>query len=248
MSTLGRMAGRGPATYPGGVEDDVGWKRLMAVAAGLLLSAACDATGSLVEGGTGDTGDTGISTVTTQTHDATQVGSEGFWGCPIERIDPLDPASQAPGFTEPVGTAVGAHLGAWTLQVTDAATATTGGGTLTLEAGTSWRWVDVADDTGCVDHAMVDVTAELSRDGQPPVELVGKVVVRPDGEGGVVATADRALAEGAWGVGTTGGTLFRLEGSLGTAALSATTAYADCPVSEPHCPSAAVLAALAGSR
>ncbi|MCB9684475.1 MAG: hypothetical protein H6738_05290 [Alphaproteobacteria bacterium] len=219
------------------------------VAVGAL---GCDDT--LGNGLVGDVGrDSGLTSdsgfeSTTKISDATQVGSEGFWGCPIEKLDPLEPSAQPVGFDEGVGVAVQGHLGSWPLTVIDAATAGEVVGTLELTAGEVWRWVDVADGTGCEDHVLASVTATLTRDAGPAMPLSGMVVVRPDGQGGVVLTGDRAAAEPAWGTGTSGGALFRLEGALGVSEVAATVAYADCASTEPHCEAVTPIASVNGTR
>ncbi|MCA9489168.1 MAG: hypothetical protein KC621_04580 [Myxococcales bacterium] len=227
----------------------MGSKRLVVVVAWVALG--CDDTvGNHLVGDRGrDTGTTDTGSVsTTKISDATQVGSEGFWGCPIEGVDPLDPTSKPVGFEAGVGDAVQAHLGSWPLTVTDAETGATVAATLELTAGDVWRWIDVAEEAACQDHAMVSVGAVLTRDGGAPMPLSGMVVVRPDGQGAVVATGERAAAEPTWGTGTSGGALFRLEGTLGVADVVATVAYADCASTEPHCEVSSPLASLSGTR
>lgn len=227
--------------------------RLVAVVVALGALGCDDTLGNgLVADGHGSdsglsTGDTGVVS-TTKISDATQVGSEGFWGCPIEKVEPIEPTAAPLGFEGGVGDAVQGHLGTWPLAVVDAATAATATGALELAVGEVWRWVDVAEGTGCEDHVLASVSGVLTRDGGPPMALSGLVAVRPDGQGGLVATADRAVAEPMWGVGTYGGSLFPLEGGLGITDIDATAAYADCAASEPHCEGATPLADLTGTR
>ncbi len=225
---------------------------------GLLGIAGCDdVPGSEHSGDTDSACDfgcdeSGLDTdpPVTTSEGATQVGSEGFWGCPVEHVEPItDPTEFFPDLGGSPSQVVASYLGEWPLLIEDlAAPGTTVTGSLGLSAGESWRWVDVTDGPTCVDHLAVSVGASLTREVAAPLALLGVVAVRPDGVGALVTTTALDQVGPEWSLPSSGAPFFRVEGPLGKSTVEAVATFADCPASEPTCDGQVGVSTLTGSR
>lgn len=162
---------------------------------------------------------------------ATQVGSEGFWGCPVDALDPISPSDPLPGLGVPSGMAAVA-LGGWSLQLASRADATTRAGSLTT-APRDWSLARALPP--CEDFVVVGVEGKIERDGSSVV-VSGQLGLRP-GDATFLLFADEGAPEvaRAWGLPADPDlpafrfTLDAVEGSI--AGVGSSTACADGPFS-----------------
>lgn len=193
-----------------------GWAALAAL--GLIACEPVD-FGPRPDGSAGDTGETG-STGTSSPLNATQVGSEGLWGCPIDGLDPLGPREDVAGFgvaedvlsglvrafalqfpAEPSAGALALGADAYFLQRSstcgDALVASASG---TAERGTGPLAVTARVGTdgarSVLAAAFVDAPADVAAAWalpEVPAETVAiRMVLAPDGSGGL--TGDVSFA------------------------------------------------------
>lgn len=131
--------------------------------AGLMLIAACDIpSGNLV---TGDTADTATETQDTGYEPwsdmATQVGSEGIFGCLVQTIVPVAGDAVPDGFTKTPSDAYADVSGVWSgdfLTQDDSVIPAN----LDLQAPEVFRLVVVVPATGCSDYIQVEADAKVS--------------------------------------------------------------------------------------
>jgi hypothetical protein len=235
----------------------------------LALIAGCDAApGGFSDFDSGDTADevvdvpwNGIgntppiatgATTTSQGSSSmmgTQVGSEGFWTCPVLGVQDLgDGTAALPSLGAAPVELVAARVGTWPVQMTDLGDGELADGALELVDEGVYLWVDVTETGDCVDHLAVAVRGELQRDDWK-LPMTGVLAIRPD-DGRMILTGEGPLAD----VETTWGptpldpalTAFRVEVGLDATALAGTASYVDCTAVT--CAGAAPLATLTGAR
>lgn len=203
--------------------------------AGLALLAplaACDDPGAgtgLLDSGTGLPTDSGPEPTT---QSATQVGSEGFWGCPVLGLDPVSPVDAIPGLGVPQDLAAAA-LGDWPGTWTSRADGSTADGKLAM-APTSFALARSA--APCDDHLVVGVSASVTR-ASVALPAAGWLGVRP-GDTALLLTADGTADEAAaaWGLPDPAGlAALRWRLDLVDGALGGVASYADCGPTEVAC-------------
>lgn len=226
--------------------------------AAVLLSGlvACDTTGSSFGIDTGlGTFDTALTLPGTDFRSdgmGTQVGSEGFWGCPIVSEEPIGdrttPIADIGG--SPIVLA-SARMGPWPLQIQDAGASAPLAGTLVLADGNDYRWVDVAEGEGCYDHLAVAVLGTIAR-GETSIEPVSGWLAIRDGASRLIVTSDASFAttSAAWGMPATllGTPSLRIDAALDATLLDGQALYVECERTEIACAGAEVRATLIGER
>lgn len=212
-------------------------KRLAVPGAILSVLLACDGHSGggrdldpIVDTGAAD--DTGQPKVQSDPM-GTQVGSEGFWDCPLETATDIDSGAPVPemGGLTPVDIAE-LYIGDWPLDIVESGTSGSATGSLSVADGGEYLWLTVADGPGCADHLAIGVTGAISRLATSTDPLIGWLAVRP-GDGLLILTAEGDLTalEAAWGPPTTpplGTSQFRVEGRIDEARFEGTAAWADC--------------------
>ncbi len=207
----------------------------------LVTGCDVDAAGSLDDSGAGTT-DSGASPTG---QDATQVGSEGFWGCPVDRLEPVSPTEPLPDLGVPEDLAAGA-LGAWSLGFVARTDGSTTAGAASLTA-TSWSLAHSR--SPCADHLVVGVAGSIERGGVP-VAISGWLGLRP-GNATSLLTADGGADEvaAAWGLPAPPGLpgfRWSLEASEGS--LAGVAAFAACGPTEVACDAVAEVLDVTGAR
>ena len=231
--------------------------RLLAIPVVILgVLVGCDDTGTLKW--TEDTGifDTGSTTTDPLSPPpdtqgmGTQVGSEGFWGCPIEKAEPIDggiPREDLGGSPEVLTAAL---VGEWPLQISDLLLGLTVDGSLTLTDEREYYWLDVAEGTGCVDHAVSVVSGAVVRQGSSH-SLEGLLGISANGNR-LVVSADSAGMISTWGApiftSVPNDVSFRIDAGLDPFSFDGTASYVDCDRLDLDCPTAQALADVDGSR
>jgi len=131
--------------------------------AGLMLLAACDiSSGNLMDADTADTASTTLDTGYEPWSDmATQVGSEGIFGCLVQSIVPIAGDAVPDGFTQTPSDAYANFSGVWSgdfLTHDDSVIPAN----LDLQAPEVFRLVMVVPATGCSDYIQVEAEAKVS--------------------------------------------------------------------------------------
>lgn len=181
----------------------------------------------------------------------TQVGSEGFWGCPIERVDPLDGTTDVPAIGGSPQALTARLVGEWPLQIRDETGGEVTAATLGLVDLGSYLWVDVTDGAGCVDHLASEVSGTVAR-GSSTTAWSGFVGIT-DGAARLLVTADGAsdtLAE-VWGAPAYAPGVpatLRIDGTLDPARLDGAASWVDCDPLEVRCDTADPVAEVDGAR
>ncbi len=209
--------------------------------------AACDGSGSNFVPST-DSGDTDPHTgadTDPDTTQGTQVGSEGFWGCPIDGMEPLDPYDPLPDFGIPAELADSA-LGGWSLSLTPTGKSAAPG-TLS-QAAVSWSLV--RSHAPCADHVVVGVSGTVDLDGAK-LGATGYLGLRP-GEAAYLLTLDdpsEAVAT-EWGLPAppAGQDAFRLSLAVADAKVTGVGAFAACGPTEVACAGASAALDVVGTR
>lgn len=165
----------------------------------LLGLAACDPID--FHDGSGDTGSDSDPTRDTGPPPdtfggATQVGSEGLWGCPVVGMTPIDGGLDIPGVGTPEALA-DTVTGTWVVDFADGAGARTQGGFY-------WRTTDLVAlakaGGACDDFVVVGITGTTIREGQTlPVD--GRLGFDGSRIAALVwPVASVATVESSWGV------------------------------------------------
>lgn len=232
--------------------------KLLAIPLVILgVLVACDGNGGGPDLGVADTGnDTGTDldtdTPPTETNGmGTQVGSEGFWGCPIELVTVVDGATALDAIGGPPDELTGRVVGGWGLQIVDDGASEPVAGSLALVDAGNYLWLDVADGEGCVDHLASEVSATLVR-GTTTTVLTGFVGIG-SGAARLLVTAGGALDDVAltWGPSTyppDTAVTFRIDGDLTPVGFSGAASWVDCDPLEWVCGTADPVAAVDGAR
>jgi hypothetical protein len=235
---------------------DGGHVRLLAVAFGLLAGLMACEPGSTTykpdTTGLGTPFDSGTSDILTNAM-GTQVGSEGFWGCPIEDVRPiLNGADTIDELGGSPSSLTGERMGSWSLSIEDEGGSGAVPGTLTLIDQGTYLWLDVAEGPGCSDHLASPVTGALVRDGAPAQPMLGVLAISALGTRLVITDeGDLSSTTSIWGTPSYAdltGVTFRLDGEADASTLGAEAAYVDCPELEVECPTADVKATVDGTR
>jgi hypothetical protein len=194
--------------------------------------AACDDPGAgtgLLDSATGAPTDTGPAPTT---KGATQLGSEGFWGCPVLGLDPVSPVDAIPGLGVPqdlAAAALGDWSGTWTSRADGAIT----DGKLASVA-TSFALARSA--APCDDHLVVGVSASVAR-ASVALPTTGWLGLRP-GDAALLLTADGTADEAAvaWGLADPQGlAALRWRLDVVDGALGGVASFVDCGPSEVAC-------------
>ena len=230
--------------------------KLLAVPVAVLgVLVACDGGGGPRPPGTkNDTGSgTELDTGGYETDPGTQVGSEGFWGCPIDRVHEVDGGTQIDAIGGTPSDLTSRLAGSWTLEILDEAAAEPIVGTLLLEDVGNYLWLDVADGAGCTDHLASEVRATAVR-GTTTTALLGFVAIAP-GAGRVLITADDPLEDVAssWGppaypASASASVTFRLAGDLDPVGFVGRASFVDCDPLDVVCATADDVATVTGAR
>lgn len=234
--------------------------RLLAITVALLgVLVACDGGGASFQPDTGlSTGDSGLGTGTPPGNEdvtskamGTQVGSEGFWGCPIISIEPvLDRTSANPLLGGAPVELSAARLGIWPLQITDTDASDTVPGSMFIADGGEYFWVDVEEGTDCYDHLVVSTIGTLSREEFPSETLSGWLAIR-EGASRLVVTSGASLAvtSSAWGMPSSASPVtFRIDADLDQSFLDGAAMYVDCETTELACPTSELVASIHSER
>jgi hypothetical protein len=231
-------------------------KKLAVPAAILAVLLACDGPGGKngvrPEDTAVDTGTAPHDIEDPGTHGmGTQVGSEGFWNCPIDTATAVAGDQQVPalGGSTPADVAA-ARIGPWSLEIVSAGTTGSSPGDLTLSDAGQYYWVTVEPTAACTDHLAIGVSGSLSRVASTTDPLFGWLAVRP-GEGLVILTNETDLTglQASWGPPPTvpvGTSQFRVEARIDEVRIDGTAAWADCV--DIDCTTTDVLATLTGAR
>lgn len=217
----------------------------------LFALGACEPTGGFRDGSFG-TGDTGAPPRPPDaTNQATQVGSEGFWDCPIDRRDPVvDPAAPLASMSGSAIEVTAVHVGPWPLQIVDAETRAAVGGQLDLADTGGYTWVTVAPGiAGCADYLESEVSGALVRDVFSSV-VTGVVAIRPD-DARLLATdaGDLSATAAAWGAPAMAGAVgFRVEADVTAQLLDGEAAYVSCDAGVVDCGGRELVGEILGSR
>lgn len=138
--------------------------RRMLCLVGFVGMVACDLPASTAV--SDDSGDTGLTTQDTGLVEpwadmATQVGSEGIFGCLVDSIVPIEGDAVPDGFTQTPNALYDALAGLWTgdfLAVEDGPLSAT----IDLQAPEVFRRVVVVPATGCSDYIQVETDAKIA--------------------------------------------------------------------------------------
>ncbi|MEZ4240153.1 MAG: hypothetical protein R3F59_29175 [Myxococcota bacterium] len=202
--------------------------------------------------GTVVTGTATTSTVTgSSTLMGTQVGSEGFWNCPVEAVTDLGAGQQVvPSLDDTPAALTAARVGAWTVTVSDDVTGASSGGTLQLVDDGVYLWVDVTDGGACVDHLAVAVHGTLTHDDGWAASMEGVLALRPgDGQMILGSTGDLTDIYATWGATPLDPALtsFRFDVTVADeTAFAGAASYVDC--GGVSCVGAAPLGTVTGTR
>jgi hypothetical protein len=201
--------------------------------------------------GLSTTFDTGLTEIITDQM-GTQVGSEGFWGCPVEDVRPINGADTITEIGGSPSALTSERMGSWALSIEDEGGSGAVPGSLTLLDQGAYLWVDVQEGSGCSDHLASPVTGALVRDGAPPQPMMGVLALK-SGASRLVITdeGDLTSTTSVWGAPTytdLTGVTFRLDSEIDATELGGEALYVDCPEAEADCPTADMTAAVEGAR
>jgi hypothetical protein len=226
--------------------------RLLAVPVGLLALVACDSSGSSRGTGTGFASTDPLTTFPdfTQTSlDATQVGSEGFWGCTVVSTEPIvDPTATIPDLGVSAVDLAAARVGGWPLAVQDVGADLAVDGDLELTDLGVYEWV-VTTGSGCSDWLQVSVGGAVTRESSAPVELAGDLAISLDQAAISLVSPDDLAGIGAiWGPPPADDATFRVDAGVTDVALRGWASYGSCPTDQIPCPSVEHVSALTSDR